>query len=473
MFQFLKDFLIYGFASILSKVVAIFLMPIYTSILTREEYGAMAMLLSVSGVIDLISNLNIHSGIARDYYDVGDNRKILISTGFWSILSLALSVMAILFVSRKFWLCDVLNLESFESSFILLLLSIPTQSLMSYFSILTRFKKKPILYTIGNISSLIVQVLLSIYTVIVLRKGIPGIFFSLLISNLFAMVYFAYINREFLGLNFEKKYLKRALLFSIPTLPAILAGWLDSSLGQILIGKYISLTDLGVYSIALQLSSVFSLVSIALNNVWSPFLYENYQKTNFEHQLKSIFLLFVLLICVITSGVSLFSNEIILLLSNSSYLDAGKYLTLLCIPMGVYLLFPFASSGVSISRDTKYLGYSYIIGTVLNLSFLLILLPYCGILTVPIGLAVSRVITFYLLSYVTKKKGYFILPNRYLLILILLSVLCYVLLEMHISLLYRISIFMILNIILLRLFNGYFNVVDTYKMIIAKLKHRV
>ena len=47
MWKFFKDFLIYGFASILGKIAAIFLIPIYTSVLTREEYGAMAMLVSV------------------------------------------------------------------------------------------------------------------------------------------------------------------------------------------------------------------------------------------------------------------------------------------------------------------------------------------------------------------------------------------------------------------------------------------
>ena len=88
MLKFFKDFLIYGFASTLGKLAALLLMPLYTSILSQEEYGVMAMLLSVKGIIDLVSNLNVHSGIARDYYEEGVNRKSLVSTGFWSILSL-------------------------------------------------------------------------------------------------------------------------------------------------------------------------------------------------------------------------------------------------------------------------------------------------------------------------------------------------------------------------------------------------
>ena len=54
--NFFKDFFIYGFASIVGKVVAIFLIPVYTNVLTQEEYGAMALIVSCKGLIDLISN---------------------------------------------------------------------------------------------------------------------------------------------------------------------------------------------------------------------------------------------------------------------------------------------------------------------------------------------------------------------------------------------------------------------------------
>ena len=52
--SFFKDFLIYGFASMVGKIAAIFLIPIYTNVLTREEYGAMALIVSCKGIIDLI-----------------------------------------------------------------------------------------------------------------------------------------------------------------------------------------------------------------------------------------------------------------------------------------------------------------------------------------------------------------------------------------------------------------------------------
>ncbi|MBQ8271280.1 MAG: oligosaccharide flippase family protein [Bacteroidaceae bacterium] len=447
MLRFFKDFFIYGFASIFGKLAAVFLMPIYTSILTQEEYGAMALITSAKGIIDLFSNLNIHSGIAREYKEEGVDRTKLVSTGFYSILGISLTIMAIIMCTQPFWQETILSLDSrFSTAFFIMLLTIPAGSTLSYFSIMTRFKRKPILYSIGTLIQLLIQIIVSVIGVVYLRYGIASIFAGILCGEMFGIAYFSYINRSNIALTFNRGYLKRALLFSIPTLPAILAGWIDSSMGQIIIGKYISKADLGVYSIALQLASVFSFISIALNNVWSPYLYENYKKEGFIKEINKLYTIIVLTLTVIAITASLMSKEIILLLSNSSYLDASQYFTLLCIPMCVYLLFPMATSGISISRDTKYIGISYVIGSIINLVLMFITIKYIGIIAVPIALGASRITTYSILYYISKAKGVIVLPNGVLILMIVSIVFCYLIVNMQLNAIYRIIIVAVVDI---------------------------
>lgn len=466
---FFKDFMIYGLASVISKIAAVLLMPVYTSILSREEYGAMAMLVSIKGIIDIVSNLNIHSGIARDYYEKNVDRKVLVSTGFWSILVLSVSIMTIMILTRNFWKETVLGLHGYAASFILLLMTIPTGSLVSYFSILTRFKKKPVLFSTGMIISLIIQLSIAIYTIVVLRIGITGFFIATLVADIFSIIYFSALNKEYISFSFNIAYLKRALIFSVPLLPAILAGWVDTSLGQIIVGKYGSLTDLGVYSVALQLASVFTLISTALNNVWSPFLYENYAKEGFQKEVERLFLAFIFILSTVSCGVSLLSKEIILLLSNPGYLNAAVYLTLLCIPMSIYLLFPMASSGISISRDTKYTSIAYISGSICNVILLIILLPSIQILALPVSLGVSRFVSYFFMSIVTKKKGLLELPNNYLFILLSVVLFCFVLVFKQANLLVRIISLIILLAALLFFINRKIRIL---KQVSSMLKFR-
>lgn len=449
MWKFFKDFFIYGFSSVLSKIAAVLLMPVYTSILTREEYGAMAMLVSVKGIIDLISNLNIHSGIARDYYEKDVERITLVSTGFWSILSLSCSILIVMLLTKTIWIESVLGLPDYQTAFVLVLLSVPAGGMVSYFSILTRFKKKPVLYSVGTIIALILKISVSIYTIVVLQMGIVGFFLSILIEEFFSIFYFGYINRQYIAFNFNWSYLKRVLKFSVPVVPAIIAGWLDTSLGQILMGKYVSLTDLGIYSVALQLASVFTLIGTALNSVWSPYLYENYQRKEFQKEVKRLYGMFIFILCFVSCTLSMLSREIISLLSNSNYLDASAYLTLLCIPMSFHLLFPMVSSGISISRDTKCTSIAYVMGSLFNLLFLLAFLPRIGVFTVPLGLGVSRVITYSYMSYITRKKGLLMLPNKVLISLVIIVLLCFFIVYNHIGFICRMIVMLLIDGMLL------------------------
>lgn len=447
MLKFFKDFFIYGLASVIGKVAAVFLMPVYTNVLTQEEYGAMALITSVKGIIDLFSNLNIHSGIARDYKEEGVDRTRLVSTGMYSILGISLTVFVFFACTQSFWQERVLSLDKcYSDAFFIMLMTIPAGSTLSYFSILTRFKHKPILYSIGTIIQLIIQISVSVVGVVYMHYGVASIFAGILCGELFGIMYFTHINRSNIGLVFEKQYLKRVLLFSIPTLPAILAGWVDSSMGQIIIGKYISQADLGVYSIALQLASVFAFISTALNNVWGPYLYENYNKEGFLKEVKKLYKTIVLGLTIIAVSVSLLSKEIILLLSNSSYLAASQYFTLLCIPMCVYLLFPMATSGISISRDTKYIGISYVVGSVMNVIFMFLMIPKIGIISVPIALGISRITSYTILYCVSKGKGMIVLPNVVLVILVLSVILCYHINMADVAMVYRLMLILVIDV---------------------------
>jgi len=425
MINFFKQFFIYGFASVLGKIAAVFLLPIYTNVLSQNEYGAMALITAAKGIIDLFSNLNIHSGVARDYYEKDIDRIKLISTGFYSILFFSIIVFVILYTTQQFWIVNVLNVAGYEKSFIVMLLTIPAGSLFSYFAILTRYKQKAVLYSVGTVFQLLIQISLTIYFVVVLRAGIVGVFYGILGGEIVGILFFFFLNKEFIKISFDKNLLQRILVFSLPTLPAILAGWLDSSLGQILIGKYISVKDVGIYSIALQISSVFLLINTAFGNVWYPYIYENIKNNDFLDNIMRLFKLIVFILSVLAINLSLLSDEIILLLSNKNYIAAGEYLIILTIPMSMTILYWFSVMGASISRKTKYISYAAITGSVVNLGLLIVLLPIYGVIMVPISFGISRIIAYTISSYFTKKELSISFPINPILFFILGVLICY------------------------------------------------
>ncbi len=456
--KFFKQFFIYGFASVLGKIAAVFLLPLYTNVLSKEEYGVMAMITAAKGIIDLFSNLNIHSGVARDYYEDDIDRTKLVSTGFFSILFFSFAILIILLITKEFWINNVLGINGYEKAFIIMLCTLPAGSLFSYFGILTRYQQKAVLFSIGNILQLVLQISLTIYFVLILKIGVVGVFYGILAGEIIGIIFFFFINRENVDFVFSKSILQRVLAFSLPTLPAILAGWIDSSLGQVLIGKYISIEEAGVYSIALRISSVFLLIQVALGNVWSPYVYENYKTPEFKRNVIKLFNISTNILIIITLHLALLSDYIVLILSNANYLKAAKYLILLTIPMSFNILILYVNIGAGISRKTKYISYANILGSGINLFLLVIFLPKLGVITVPVALAISKILSYIVSSYYTKKEISLKFPKKNAIILVLSVIFLYYLQSNYeIKLLYSIFGLCVLDIFLVIYYIKHYN----------------
>jgi len=106
----------------------------------------------------------------------------------------------------------------------------------------------------------------------------------------------------------------------------------------------------------------------------------------------------------------------------------------------VYLLFPVATSGISISRDTKYISISYIAGSIINIAFLFFMIKSIGIYAVPIALGLSRIATYSILYYISKSKGIIVLPNGVLVLLIVSILVCFFIININLGTIYRAAI---------------------------------
>lgn len=420
MSRFLKHFFIYGLGSIIGKIAAIFLLPLYTNVLTQKEYGALAIIIAAKGILDIFVNLNIHSGVAREYYEC-NNRNKLVSTGFWSILLFSFSTIGLIFFTKGFWIDTVLDISGYERAFALMLLTLPLGSLFSFFGILTRFGQQPLQYSIGSILQIVIQIIFTILFVLVFRRGIEGVLYGMIIGHSFGFIFYFLVIRANIKITFDRYQLKKILNYSLPTLPAILAAWIDSSLGQVLIGNYVSLESAGVYSIALRLASVYLFFHTAFRNVWEPYVFENYKKDNFKNDLYKLFKYTSFVLVLISLHLALLSKELILLFSNNSYLKASEYLVLLTFPFSLTILMQFVEIGPKISRKTKYISYATISGSTLNLILLFSLLPTLGVIIVPISLSISKLIAYIMMSRITYRELKYSFPYFPIILIVIIT----------------------------------------------------
>src|ERR671914_1453834 len=75
----------YTASSVVSKLIAVFLLPIYTSYLTPTDYGAAEVMLASVIAASIVVRLGVIEAILRFYYLAGERREAVVRTGFASL----------------------------------------------------------------------------------------------------------------------------------------------------------------------------------------------------------------------------------------------------------------------------------------------------------------------------------------------------------------------------------------------------
>ena len=309
----IKSVFIYGFASVMAKFIGVFLMPIYTRVFSPAEYGAVAMCMLFVAIANMFGNLNIHSGVARDYYEAKniEERRRLISTGFWHIAVFSFVVMIISYVFASEIASKFLGVSEYLNAFKVSLLLIPLASFFSFFTIMMRLKKKPWLFTLVIGCQLLNQIAVSLVTILIFKWGIVGIFWGQISGSSIAIMLLIYILRRNLILSVDFATIKKILAYSVPTLPAILGAWINESLNRFLLLKYLSLDSVGHYTVALKVTSVFILFNVAFRNAWGPHFLENLKKHNHKEEFVRIYKLLLLILSFFVISITLFSKTMV------------------------------------------------------------------------------------------------------------------------------------------------------------------
>ena len=91
LFRLARHSLVYGLGGVISRIVAIFLLPIYTKYLSTGDYGVVALLLAAEAVTVIFLRAGIQNAFFRFYYDSADpvRRRTVVRTSFWFTMTSA------------------------------------------------------------------------------------------------------------------------------------------------------------------------------------------------------------------------------------------------------------------------------------------------------------------------------------------------------------------------------------------------
>lgn len=388
--------IVYGVTGVATTLVSVFLVPIYTRVLSPADYGIIALLTTLSNIIGVIAAMGMGSAIFWAYFRAKkEERGTVVFTSF-----LFQTIFTLLISSALFFLAAPISRILFSNYANASLVKLSAGAVFFNAGILVplallRAEGAPSKYITITILKLVSTVVLSILFVVFLRLGVPGVFWANLLGSGIGYLFGLIFTLGRLSFSFSFSWLRRMLSFGAPMMPAGLAMWALNSSDRYFLNTYTSTSDVGIYNVGYRVGAVVALVVGALRLAYPRFMWSVLrEKPNPKDYYRKIITYFFLISFVTAFVISVFSREAVEILTGSSFHEAYVVVPFVALSYVAFGMYQNFATGVTVLKKTYFSTLAALGGAVFNLVMNYILISRFGMM----GAAVSTLLSFIFLA---------------------------------------------------------------------------
>lgn len=393
--------LLYSIGMIFSKAVGFFLVPIYTYCVSTEDYGIATTITTFVSTFGVVVTLSLRSAMIRFYnqYDE-DKKKVFIGTIVIFVALNAAVICSLLCIFNELYVPWLFGEVSFFPISFLGVLSLGFESIYLIYQSLLQAKQDGKEYSVNSVVYLLFHAAAVVLFVLFLRMGSVGIVLSNCVTNI-CFAFYGILSmkvRDYLVFELDKAMLKESLKYAVPILPHNLATNLNTYSTKTIINSFLGYAVSGIYTLASQFSTIFALVQSSVNLAFRPWFVEQMQiGEEGRKQIKHMSCMIMALFAFCAVGISLFSKELVLILSEQSYANAWKMIPFFILTQLV--AFIYYSHVQTLMYNLKKSKYTFICSSTsvaVNIAVSLCLVKSLGIYGILIAQFVSQTVMAFL-----------------------------------------------------------------------------
>lgn len=354
----------YTVCNIINKAIALLATPIFTRILTEEQYGTFAIFQSWYGILIIFTSLNIFlGGYQRGLLLYKSDVNRFTSSQLSLTTTITMLFVTIYVLNIKFW---TKALELSPVLMVAMFIQLFTMPALEFWSARERFNykyKKYVFVTLFmNILSLSLGVIAILNTELKVEARVYSDSFSKVLFAGFLFVVIMSKGRTF----FHKEYWKYALVFNIPLIPHYLSNYVLSQSDRLMIGRMVGNSEAAFYSIAYTISTMMMLVMSAINNSLTPYVYKSLDSGG-EKKIKNVTSPLIILIaglCIVTMA---FAPEVILIFAGSKYMEAIYVIPPVAASVFFVFIYSLFSNIEYFYRKTIFIAIATCVSAIINL----------------------------------------------------------------------------------------------------------
>ena len=392
----------YTASSVISKLIAVALLPVYTRHLTTADYGTAEVL--ITGVIaaSIVIRLGIIEALLRFYYEAGEDPDQVVRTSFASLLwSTTIGAAILLPLAEP--LSDLL-LGGAEPGLVRIAIGgLWIFTLFEYLLALFRLDERAKAFFAFTVANVLVTIPVTVWLVVVEDEGACGLLLGQYVTGALFLVGLLWVHRSRLGLIPDRALLRRLFRFGFPTMPAELSLYSLNFIDRVLILRLLGAGDAGLYSVSVKFAQSINVMVKGFQLAWPPLAYSIQDDDEARRAYAVIVTWFVTLSTFVVAGLWLLSRWIVRVLAGPNFFDSYQTIGLVSTGVMLYALYLVLVVILGRTGRTEFNFPATAAGTVINIALNLILLPSMGFVGAGVSLVASYAVVLVLMYVFTQR----------------------------------------------------------------------
>lgn len=399
----------YTAASILSKFIAVALLPLYTRYLGPEDYGAAEVLFVAVVAVSIVVRLGLIEAILRFYYlDEEDSREVVRSTFAGLLWLTTISALVLLPFAGSISEALLDPKTAAEAGRMAGLTRIAIGGLWvltmwEFMLTLFRLEERARAYFVTTLLNVVAAIGLTVVLVVGFGEGARGLLLGSYASGgAFVLGLIAWQRRR-LSLRFDPALLRRLFRFGLPTMPAEASLYLLNFVDRLIIVRSLGLAEAGLYALAVKFAQAVNVLVRGFQLAWPPLAYSIRDDDEARRAYAGIVTLFVAGCAWVVAGMWLFSRWIVRALASPEYFGAYNPIGLISTAVTLYALYLVLVVILGRTGRTELNFPATIAALVANVGLNLALVPALGIVGAGLALVASYLVVLGLMYAFTQR----------------------------------------------------------------------
>lgn len=412
-----KNTAIVSIGKICTQLITFFLLPVYTAVLSNEEYGVVDLLNTLTSLLLPIATLQIEQGIFRYLLDCRENKEkqtTLITTVSKFILVQSAICILIFLCASPF----------IHNEYKYFLMANLLMGILSSISLqICRGLGDNKTYAVGSFITGALTVILNVIFIVAFKWGAYGMLIATAISNLLCAIYVFVKKKVYKYIDIkqnDKKLLKDIIKYSVPLIPNMISWWIVSASDRTIISAVIGVAQNGIYSAANKFSGIFSTLYSVFNLTWTESASININSEDRDEFFSKIFDFIVRFFGSLCLGTIAVMPFVFGILVNEKFAESYYQIPILILGSVFNILVSFLGSVYVAKKLTKEIAKTSIIAAIINIVVNIALINQIGLYAASISTVIAYFAMF-IYRWIDVKKYVSIKTNKALIAVLSVS----------------------------------------------------